>query len=308
MCPNTPYRPALILGLGFFLLPLLLVAQSPLDREAMRSQRHEDPQWDNIQQHLLNPTAATPKQLENQGDLLRVRRFPEDAMDYYNFAIQRGGTTAGLLIKLGLTELELHNVAFAESYFRRAVKLDKKNAEAWNNLAAAEHLQRQYGAAVGYYKRAVKLDKAEAIFHVNLSTAYFEVKDFKNGRKQAAEALKLDPMVYQHGNGVGITVQVLTMEDRARFAYEMAKLYAQRGKEEEMLHSLSVACENGLNILALMAKDPDLAKYRQDPRVALLVMTAKSLHEGGKPPAIASTAALSPIKDAVLPASTSTQR
>jgi tetratricopeptide (TPR) repeat protein len=286
----------------------LLAGQSPIDREAMRTQRHEDPQWANVQQHLLDPATATPKLLETQGDLLRVRRFPEDAMDYYNIAMQRGGVTAELLIKIGLTELELHNISFAESYFRRAVKLDRRSAEGWNDLAATEHLSRQYGAAVGYYKRAVKIEKANAVFHVNLSTAYFEVKDFKNARKQAAEALKLDPLVYQHGTGMGFTVQVLTVEDRARFAYEMAKLYAQHGNEEDMLHSLSVASENGLDILALMTKDPALSKYRQDPRVALLVMTAKSLRQRGTPPVLASTAALSPRKDAVLPASTSSQR
>jgi tetratricopeptide (TPR) repeat protein len=308
MCQKPLYRPALIVGLGLFVFPLLLAGQSPLDREAMRTQRHEDPQWSSIQQHLIDRTTATPQQIESQGDLLRIRRFPEDAMDYYNAAIQRGGVTTGLLIKIGLTELELHNVAFAESYFRRAVKMDRKNAEGWNALGATEHLERQYGAAVGYYKRAVKLDKENAIFHVNLSSAYFEAKDYKNGRKQAAEALKLDPLVYQRGSGIGMTIQILSMEDRARFAYEMAKLYAQRGKEEDMLHSLSVASENGLNILAAMAKDPDLAKYRQDPRVALIVMTAKSLHEGNKPPTVASTAALTPRKDAVLPASTSSQR
>ncbi|MEO8870874.1 MAG: tetratricopeptide repeat protein [Granulicella sp.] len=274
----------------------------------MRTQRHENPQWSNIQQHLVDRATATSQQMEGQGDLLRIRRFPEDAMDYYNAAMQRGGVTTGLLIKIGLTELELHNIAFAESYFHRAVKMDRKNPEGWNALGATEHLQRQYGAAVSYYKRAVKLDKANAIFHVNLSTAYFEVKDYKNGRKQAAEALKLDPLVYQRGSGMGITIQILSMEDRARFAYEMAKLYAKSGKEEDMLHSLSVASENGLDILAAMAKDPDLAKYRLDPRVALVVMTAKSLHEGNKPPVTANTAALTPRKDAVLPPANPSQR
>jgi tetratricopeptide (TPR) repeat protein len=279
MGQRIPYRPILILGLGLCLFPLSLVGQSSLDREI----RHQDPQWASVQAHLPDPATATPKLLETEGDVLRARRFPEDALDYYNFAIQRGGVSASLLNKIGLTQLTLNNTSFAESYFRRVVKVDRRNAEGWNNLAATEHLNHRYDFAVGDYKHAIKLEKTNAIFRANLSTTYFEQKDYKNARRQATEALQLDPLVYERENGAGIAARVLSMEDRARFSYEMAKLYAQRGQEEDMLHSLSVASENGLDILALMAKDPNLSKYRKDPRVILLVTNAKTLHSGDTP-------------------------
>ncbi|WP_263383236.1 tetratricopeptide repeat protein [Granulicella arctica] len=229
--------------------------------------------------------------LEAQGDLLRVRRFPEDALEFYMAALRRGGPSANLMNKVGLIQLELRNVVLAQGYFREAIKVDRNNGQGWNNLAATEYLERQYGASVSDYKKAVKLSKTNAVFHANLSTAYFETKNYKNARREADEALRLDPLVYQHTNGAGISAHVLTVEDRARFAYEMAKLYAQHGQEEEMLHSLAIASENGFDIVSKMTKDPVLAKYKDDPRVALLVMTAKALHLGD-PSVIANTAAV----------------
>ena len=49
-----------------------------------------------IQPHLPDPATATPQTLELQADILRARRFPADAMDYYNYAIARGGNVSVL--------------------------------------------------------------------------------------------------------------------------------------------------------------------------------------------------------------------
>ena len=266
----------------FLLSPVPAAAQGPV-AETVSYSRHDDPQWKNIQQHLPDPTTATPKALEMQGDLLRIRRFPEDALQFYNYAIRRGGGTAPLLNKLGLTQLELRNTVLAQGCFRQAIKLDRHNAESWNNLAATEYLGRQYGSAVNDYKKAVKLEKGVAVFHANLGTAYFELKNYKGARREAGEALKLDPLVYQHSNGSGIAAHILSVEDRARFQFEMAKLYAAQGQEAEMLHALAVACENGFDIVRGMQKDAALAKYAADDRVKIMVLNATAMHRGDAP-------------------------
>ena len=290
--------PALALALAFSFSAPPLPAQLQ-DRPVAQTRRHDDPQWLMVRDHLPDPATATAKVLENQGDLLRVRRFPEDALDFYGYAIRRGGITTNLLNKIGLTQLELHNIVLAESYFRQAIKFDRRNAQGWNNLAATEYLQREYGSAVSDYKKAVKLDMATAVFHANLCTAYFETKDYKHARIQADTALKLDPLVFQHSNGAGVAAHPLAVEDHARFSYEMAKLYAQNGQEEEMLHALAVASENGFDIATNMAKDSVLAKYRTDPRVELLIMTARSLHPGK--PAVMASASVMNTKPGGLP-------
>ena len=286
-----PTPPLLVLSLSLCFLASLLSAQEIDTSQPARERRHDDPQWLTVKQHLPDLATASPALLEMQADLLRVRRFPEDALEFYNAAIRRGGNNAGLMNKIGLTQLELRNVLLAQGYFREAIKLDRKSGQGWNNLAATEYLERQYDASVSDYKKAVKLSRSTAVFHANLSTAYFETKNYKKARKEADEALRLDPLVYTQNNGSGISAHVLTMGDRARFAYEMAKLFAQHGQEAEMLHSLSIASESGFDIMASMAKDPPLARYRDDPRVVLLVMTAKALRLGD-PSVLANTAAL----------------
>ncbi len=267
--------------LPLLLFPSLLVAQGPVAQTPVPTAtygRHDNAQWRNIQQHLPDPATATPKALETQADLLRIRRFPEDALQFYNYAIKRGGNTAALMNKIGLTQLELRNMVLAQGCFRQAIKLNRRNAEGWNNLAATEYLERQYTASVSDYKKAVKLEKTVAVFHANLGTAYFELKNFKAARKESSEALRLDPMVFQHNTGSGIIAHVLSVEDRARFNFEMARLYAEQGQEEEMLHALAVACENGYDIARGMQKDPVLARYVADDRIKLMMLNAAALH------------------------------
>jgi tetratricopeptide (TPR) repeat protein len=291
MYPLHRTSPLLILSLSLCFLPSLLPAQEVDTSPSTRERRHDDPQWVSVKEHLPDLATAPPALLETQADLLRVRRFPEDALEFYNTAIRRGGNSAGLMNKVGLTQLELRNIVIAQGYFRQAIKLDRNNAQGWNNLAATEYLEHQYAAAVADYKKAVRLSQATAVFHANLSTAYFEMKNYKRARKEADEALRLDPLVFTQNNGSGVAAHVLTMEDRARFAYEMAKLFAQRGQETDMLHSLSIASENGFDIVANRAKDPALSRFRNDPRVLLIVMTAKALRLGD-PAVVANTAAM----------------
>src|SRR5258707_15695439 len=145
----------------FFLLFGLLSAPSPLvaelpsglqqsapntnNAEAVRALRHQDPQWENVRLHLPDPASATEDQLETVADVLRARRFPEDALDYYLYALKRGGGNQVMLMnKIGVTQLDLRHTAAARAYFERAVHLKKKDAVAWNNLGAVEYIDRRF--------------------------------------------------------------------------------------------------------------------------------------------------------------------
>ncbi|MGD0797612.1 MAG: tetratricopeptide repeat protein [Acidobacteriaceae bacterium] len=282
---TLPPHPARRLALGALFLSLAAspgtrstLAQGDSSATPVRQRMQQSPQWAEIEKHLPNPATASPQTLETQGDILRARRFPEDAMDYYKYALARGGDEAALMNKLGLTELELRNVELARAYFRRAVKIARGDAKAWNNLGAVEYVDGANGDAVSDYKRAIKLDKHEAVYHANLSTAFFGRKDYKGARREMATALKLDPKVFdKEPSGGGVAAHVLTSEDRARFCFEMAKLYAQDGLEEDMLHSLAMASEAGMDVQREMHKDVILAKFELDQRVVVLVHNAEAL-------------------------------
>jgi tetratricopeptide (TPR) repeat protein len=255
----------------------------PMTRDEVRIMDHENPGWDSVRTHLPDPTIATAAQLETAADILRARRFVADAMDFYEHSLRRGGNQVTLLNKLGISSLELRNIPAAKIYFQQALKLQKKNSEGWNNLGAIEYLTGRYDAAISNYKKAIKFDKQSATYHSNLGTAYFEKKDFESARKEYETALKIDPGMMQRHSSIGVTARMLSPEDHARFCYEMARLYAQRGDEDSMLHYLTMAIEAGFDVLNKMTYDGALGKYHKDPRVLIMVKNAQEMRTKGRP-------------------------
>jgi len=259
----------------------ILMAQGPVSPAAEQAKLHQSDQWAEIERHLPDPATASPELLEQEGDILRVRRFPYDALDFYKYAMARGGNVSALLNKLGLTEMEMRNMELAQAYFKRAIKLDKKDGAAWNNLGAVEFLNGQMDNSVADYKKAIKLQKRQAVYHANLATAYFQVKKYDHARAEMAAALKIDSTVFNREDGIGgVEAHVLSAGDRARFDFEMAKLYASNGLEDQMIHSLAMACEAGMDVQHEMLRDPILAKFELDPRVLVVVHNAEALRAG----------------------------
>lgn len=275
------YTSCLILLVGLTWSGARLGAQpNNLTQDQLRAFEHSNPQWPDIQAHLPDPATASPEQLEMAGDVLRARRFPQDALDYYMYAMRRGGKEVVLLNKMGITELGLGNPERARAYFKEVIKLKKKDAEGWNNLGAVEYVMGQESNAIFDYKRAIKLDKKGASYHSNLATAYLEEKNWNGARKEYAIALKLDPEIFERSNAMGVTARMLTTDDHARFCYEVARIFAARSDDAEMLHYLTMASEGGFDVLEAMGHDQIMERYRKDPRVLLLVRNARALRTG----------------------------
>src|ERR1700730_13861210 len=96
----------LFLLFGLLSAPSPLIAELPYglqqnapntNTDAVRALRHQDPQWENVKLHLPDPATATREQLETVADVLRARRFPEDALDYYLYALRGGGNNVVLM-------------------------------------------------------------------------------------------------------------------------------------------------------------------------------------------------------------------
>lgn len=268
--------------LRFSVAPLLLLTISTLDAQQnsttdVQTLRHQSDQWRLIEPHLPDRATASPDVLATEGDVLRARRFPEDALEFYRAAMDRGGDKAALLLRMGVTELDMNQADLARAYFRRVTQIRPKDAEAWNNLGATEYLGHNYIAAVADYRRAMKLNKKAAAFHSNLGTAYFELKDFTGARKQFDEALRLDPGLFQRENGGGVMAHILSPDDRARFCFEMAKVALHRSGEQEMLYWLAKAAETGYDLKQGIAEDTTLAKYRNDERVLTIIRNSRAM-------------------------------
>jgi tetratricopeptide (TPR) repeat protein len=243
-----------------------------------RAAFHQDPQWLMIAPHLPDPNTATSEQLEMAADVLQARRFPEDALDYYGFALKRGGPSTELLNKMGVIRLELREVPAARALFQQTVKLKKKDPVGWNNLGVTEYMDKQYRSAIVDYGRASRLDKKSAVYHTNLGMAYFENHDMEGSRKEFAVALRLDPQAFSHGAGSGgSAAQVVGSQNYAELAFEMARVYAKHHNDEATVLWLGKATEGGFDTKNQMMQDSVLAPYVKDPRVILMLKNAKEL-------------------------------
>ena len=291
-----------VLLLAFVLAPLAAYAAestasspqqpAPLTSADERAALHSGPDWALIQPHLPDPKTASAADLEMAGDVLRARRFPEDALDYYGYALQRGGDVSKLLNKMGIVRLELRQVDLAHAMFLRTVRAHKKDASAWNNLGVTDYAMHDYRSAIDAYRHAVKLDKNSAVFHSNLGLAYFEKGDAEEARMEFSRALQLDPSIMSGGDNGGTTAHILGAHNYPGMCLEMAKLFAREHDVDRMLFWLSKGSDAGLDLRAAVHEDSAIAAYAKDPRVTLLIENAAELHgrslATAKPPSLGS--------------------
>lgn len=293
-----------VLLLAFVLTPLAACAaesnavppqqSAPLTSADERAALHNSPDWALIQPHLPNPKTASAAELEMTGDVLRARRFPEDALDYYGYAVQRGGDVSTLLNKMGIVRLELRQVDLAHAMFLRTVRSHKKNASAWNNLGVTDYAMQDYRSAIDAYRHAVKIDKTSAVFHSNLGLAYFEKGDTEAARNEFARALRLDPTIMSGTDGGGTTAHILGAHNYPGMCLEMAKLFARQHDVDRMLFWLGKGSDAGLDVRSAVHDDAALSVYAKDPRITLLIANSAQLHgrsvATAKPPSLGGSA------------------
>jgi tetratricopeptide (TPR) repeat protein len=272
---------SLLFVVGVLLPSTKLHAQNKnADAVVARELRHESEDWKMIEPHLPDPKTATPARLELEGDVLRARRFEEDALEYYQYALDRGGDVPRLLNRMGITELTLLQPNVARPYFARVVSLKPKDASGWNNLGATEYFIANYRASLGDYLKAVKLEKKNAVFRSNLATAYFQLKDYESARKEFARAYKLDPNVFHPDGSNGIQARVLSATERGRFCFELAKVAGRSHDDAAVIAWLTKASEAGFELAPEMADSRELQPYKNDPRVLLIERNAKAVRAG----------------------------
>jgi tetratricopeptide (TPR) repeat protein len=219
--------------------------------------------------------SMTVTQLERTGDATRALKDYPLAIRYFQAAIRKSPKNAVLYNKLGLAELRNNDLGAARKDFERSAKLDRKYAEAVNNMGAVDYLRRNYGSAAKNFKKAVALDENHASFHVNLGAAWFAQKKLDRALAEYARALELDPDALTSESKTGVSAQIASPEERARYSYMLARIYARRGDVDRCLECLKKAKESGFRDMANVYRDEEFSNLRQDPR----------LHEIVSPPA-----------------------
>jgi tetratricopeptide (TPR) repeat protein len=214
---------------------------------------------------------ATAAQLEQRGDVLRAEKYYADATDYYEAALKKSTDKAQLYNKEGIAQLQMMHYGEAKHLFEHAIKTDREYPEATNNLGVVYYNMRNYGKAIKYYRKAIAINADSASFHSNLGTAYFAKHEYERAGQEYATALSLDPDIFERHSQAGVTAHMSSPEDRARYSYVIAKMFAQRGDADHCLLYLKKAMEEGFKVAENFQKDREFAGFRKDPRfIALL--------------------------------------
>jgi tetratricopeptide (TPR) repeat protein len=214
---------------------------------------------------------ATAADLEQEADRLRGDKLYLDALDYYHAALTKKANDACLLNKIGITELMMQRYKEARKSFERAVKSDHEYANAYNNLGVVLYENKKFGAAVKQYEKAIAKDSTSASFYSNLGAAYFSKREFDPAVAAYQHALELDPEVFERTSRAGVQAQLPSPEDRARYNYTVAKLYAKMGFSDQSLEYLRKAMEAGYKDLKNVYKDVEFAELRKNPRFTELM-------------------------------------
>jgi tetratricopeptide (TPR) repeat protein len=224
----------------------------------------------------IEPPAAdaTAADLELQADRLRGDKLYLDALDYYRAALNKNGNDARLLNKVGITELMMQRYKEARRSFERAIHSDHKYADAYNNLGVIFYESKKYGPAVKQYEKAIAMDSSSASFFNNLGAAYFSKRAFESAIAAYQHALELDPDVFNRSSRDGVQAQLPSPEDRARYDYTVAKLFAKMGLSDQSLEYLRKAMEAGYKDLKNVYKDAEFAQLRKNPRFTELMASS----------------------------------
>jgi tetratricopeptide (TPR) repeat protein len=211
------------------------------------------------------PPAANPNQTispEARGDVYMARKMYREAVESYGQGPQ---DSAIIWNKTGIAYRQMLQLDAAMKRYRRAIRLDAKYPEAINNLGTIFYAEKRYSRAAGCYKRALKLAPASASIYSNLGTAYFAEKKYKDAMQAYDKALQLDPEVFEHHSTYGVLLQERATDERAKYHYYLAKVYAEHGQTDRALQYIRKALEEGFTDRKKLLQDPEFAAMRDLP-------------------------------------------
>ena len=213
----------------------------------------------------------TPKPVlsaESRGDILMARKMYREAIETFSEGSPKDPV---LRNKIGIAYHQLTQLDLARKYYEQAIKLKPSYSEAVNNLGTVYYATKSYRRAISQYKKAIKLAPDSASIHSNLGTAYYSRNLLALANEEYRIALKLDPEVFEHHSSYGSLLQERSVQDRAKFHYMMAAIYAQDGRNELALQYLRKALEEGYKDRKKLPDDPAFAGLRETPEFKQLL-------------------------------------
>jgi superkiller protein 3 len=117
----------------------------------------------------------------------------DQAMDYYQKAIELTPQDAIVYNKMGAAYAAKSDYTQAMIYFKKALEIDPNNAYAYNNLGNVYASIKEYTQAIYCFQKAILIAPYEAYAYNNLGNAYSSQHNYVNAIEQYMQAVKIDP-------------------------------------------------------------------------------------------------------------------
>lgn len=137
------------------------------------------------------------QQLQAAKELAESSDF-EKAVPIIYEVLQRDPNCAPALHLLGYVYLMADKQVFAYQIYRRALQIDARHAEVWNNFGRAADELHRYEESEAAFRKALEIDPTYAPGYSNMSVSLINQARYEEALKYAEEAVKLDPA---HKNG-----------------------------------------------------------------------------------------------------------
>lgn len=211
------------------------------------------------------PPPAPTLSSETRGDIFMAEKKFREAVEAY-----REGSPQDAVVqnKLGIAYQQSLQLDNASRAYERAIKLKPDYMEALNNLGTVYYARKSYRRAINWYNRALKIAPGEArsaTVYENLSRAWFNRKDYARARECMQTALQLDPDVFEHHGSIGQILEETSIEERAKYHFYLAKVYATSGRNDVALQYLRKALEEGFKQKKNLDEEPEFAALKDLP-------------------------------------------
>ena len=219
---------------------------------------------------LIPPIPKSDLSPEMRGDIFMARKMYREAAEVYQ---QMPANMPVTWNKVGIAYHQMSQLILARRYYERSVKLNPEYAEAINNLGTVAYAQKSYRRATNFYKKALIYAPNSASMHSNLGTAYFARKKYDLAATSYQDALALDANVFENRGSQGTVLQERSVEERAKFHFQLAKVYAKNGQMDRAMQYLRKALEEGFNEKNKIAADEAFQALRDNPEFQALLKT-----------------------------------
>jgi tetratricopeptide (TPR) repeat protein len=215
-----------------------------------------------VDQTRITPSPTRTLTPENRGDIFMARKMYREAIETF---LEEPKKTAVIYNKVGIAYHQLPNqLDMAKKYYEMALKINHNYGEALNNIGTVYYARKNFRRAITYYNRALKINESASVYS-NLGTAFFARKEYEKATEAYQKAFSMDPDVFEHKSNFGTLLQDRNVEERAKFHYYLAKMYAKAGRNELALQYVRKALEEGFKDRQKLNEDPEFEALRDTP-------------------------------------------